>query len=223
MSRPIEDYGLIGNMLSCALVGRHGSIDWLCLPRFDSDACFAALLGTEENGHWSIVPAGEITGVTRRYRPGTTILETTFETPTGAVTLIDFMPLADAQEHVGLIRIVRGDRGHVDLDMELVLRFDYGRTAPWVTRTDYGLRAVAGPDAVELRTPVALHGKHMRTLATFSVGAGAQVPFALTWHPAHLPRSGRWDPAERLAETEAWWREWAGACAFPGGEDHPPR
>lgn len=223
MNRPIEDYGFIGNMLSCALVAKDGSIDWLCLPRFDSDACFAALLGNEEHGHWSIAPHDEVTGVTRRYRPGTAILETSFETPTGAVTLIDFMPIAEAREHIGLIRIVRGDRGRVELDMELVLRFDYGRTAPWVTSTDFGLRAVAGPDAVELRTRVELSGKNMRTKARFSVGEGAEVPFALTWHPSHLPPSERWDPTERLNETEGWWLGWSGACSFTSGDDHPFR
>lgn len=223
MSRPIEDYGFIGNMLSCALVARDGSIDWLCLPRFDSDACFAALLGTEENGHWQIAPAGETLRVTRRYRPGTTILETSFETAEGAVTIIDFMPLAEDEEHVDLIRIVRGDHGRVEMNMELVLRFGYGRTVPWVKRTDYGLRAVAGPDAVELRTAVDLKGKDMRTVSTFSVGAGAEVPFALTWHPSYRPPTRRWDPAERLIETEQWWRGWSGECRFPGDETHPWR
>ena len=214
MSRPIEDYGFIGNMLSCALVARDGSIDWLCLPRFDSDACFAALLGTREHGRWKIAPAGKILHVSRRYRPGTTILETSFETPEGAVTIIDFMPLAEDEDHVDLVRIVRGDRGRVEMDMELVLRFDYGRTTPWVRRTDHGLRAVAGPDAVELSTPVDLLGKHMRTVATFSIGAGAQVPFTLSWHPSYLPASRRWDPAAQLHETERWWQEWSGACTF---------
>lgn len=223
MSRHVEDYGFIGNMLSCALVARDGSIDWLCLPRFDSDACFAALLGTEGNGRWQIAPRGEVLRVTRRYRPGTTILETSFETAEGAVTLIDFMPLAEDEEHVDVVRIVRGERGRVEMGLELVLRFDYGKTAPWVRRTDYGLRAVAGPDAVELRTPVELEGKEMRTVSTFSVGAGAEVPFALTWHPSHRPPTRRWDPAERLAETERWWRDWSGACAFAGDEHHPWR
>lgn len=221
MSRPIEDYGFIGNMLSCALIARDGSIDWLCLPRFDSDACFAALLGTEENGHWKIAPAGKVTRNARRYRPGTTILETSFETAEGAVTIIDFMPLAEDEEHVDLIRIVRGDHGRVEMNMELVLRFGYGRTVPWVKKTDYGLRAVAGPDAVELRTPVDLKGKDMRTVSTFSIGAGAEVPFALTWHPSYRPPTRRWDPAERLAETEQWWRDWSSECRFPGNGKHP--
>jgi GH15 family glucan-1,4-alpha-glucosidase len=224
MSRPIEDYGFIGNMLSCALVAKDGSIDWLCLPRFDSGACFAALLGSEENGRWLIQPAGEILRSTRRYRPGTPILETTFETADGAVTVIDFMPLAEDEEHVDLLRIVRGDRGRVEMRMDLVLRFDYGRTVPWVIRMDYGIRAVAGPDAVELRTPVDLQGKNMHTHATFSVGAGAEVPFALTWHPSYRPPTRRWEPAERLAETTDWWRAWSDACTFGNGvAEHPWR
>ena len=222
MSRPIEDYGFIGNMLSCALVARDGSIDWLCLPRFDSEACFAALLGTEENGRWRISPVAEAR-VTRRYRPGTPILETTFQTAEGTVTLIDFMPLAQDEEHVDLIRIVRGDRGRVRMKFECVLRFDYGRTVPWVRRTDYGLRAVAGPDAVELRTPVALEGRDMRTFGDFTVGEGAEIPFALTWHPSHRPAERRWDPAERLTTTERWWLDWSGCCKYDRAERHPWR
>ena len=221
MSRPIEDYGFIGNMLSCALVARDGSIDWLCLPRFDSGACFAALLGSAENGRWQIAPTGEVLRTTRRYRPGTLILETTFETADGAVTVIDFMPLAEDEEHVDLLRIVRGERGRVELALDLVLRFDYGRTVPWVRRTDYGIRAVAGPDAVELRTPVDLQGRNMHTHAVFSVGAGAEVPFALTWHPSYRPPTRRWAPAERLADTTDWWRGWARSCVFPRDEGHP--
>jgi GH15 family glucan-1,4-alpha-glucosidase len=223
MSRPIEDYGFIGNMLSCALVARDGSIDWLCLPRFDSAACFAALLGSDENGRWSIAPEDGAARVTRRYRPGTPILETSFETAEGAVTLIDFMPLAEDEEHVDVVRILRGDRGRVAMRLELALRFDYGRTAPWVRRTDDGLRAVAGPDAVELRTPVALEGRAMRTHARFTVGAGAQIPFALTWHPSHRPPVRRWDPVRRLEETERWWRGWSGACVFGREDQHPWR
>ncbi len=223
MKQQIEDYGFIGNMLSCALVARDGSIDWLCLPRFDSDACFAALLGTEENGRWKIAPAGQIRRVSRAYRPGTPILETLFETATGAVKVIDFMPLAEDEEHVDILRIVRGERGRVEMAVDLVLRFDYGRSAPWVRRTDYGLRAVAGPHAVELRTPVDLVGIDMRTRGTFTVGAGAEVPFALTWHPSYRPPTHRWDPAKRLAETEHWWQDWSGRCVFRCDDGHPWR
>ena len=187
----------------------------------NSDACFAALLGTEENGRWKIAPACEDVRITRRYRPGTPILETSFETAEGIVTVIDFMPLADDEEHVDLLRIVRGERGRVEMSLDLVLRFDYGRTAPWVQRTDYGMRAVAGPDAVELRTPVDVRGRDMHTCATFKVGEGAEIPFALTWYPSHRQPARRWDPMGRLAETEAWWRGWSDACVFGGQKDHP--
>ena len=219
MSKPIEDYGFIGNMLSCALVARDGSIDWLCLPRFDSDACFAALLGDEENGYWRIAPAGDYT-VSRKYRDGTTILETTFETADGAVTLIDFMPLGGDEEHVNLMRLVRGDRGRVAMRMEFVLRFGYGTAIPWVRRRDFGLSAVAGPDGIELHTDVPLTNENMRTTAEFVVGEGATVPFTLCYHPSHRTRERAIDPPVRLAETEAWWREWSGRCTFSGGTDH---
>ncbi len=223
MSKRIEDYGFISNLLSCALVARDGSIDWLCLPRFDSDACFAALLGKEENGYWRIAPAGEIKSTTRSYRDGSTILETCFETEDGTVTLIDFMPLSDDEEHVDLFRIVRGDKGRVQMRMEFVLRFGYGATVPWVRATDFGLRAVAGPDAVELHSHVSMRGENYRTVAEFSVGDGASIPFALCWHPSHRARETRIDPEARLAETESWWREWSGRCRFGDHQPHPWR
>ena len=171
MSKPIEDYGFIGNRLSCALVGRDGSIDWLCLPRFDSDACFAALLGNENNGFWRLAPVGDYR-VTRRYRDGTTILETTFETAEGAVTLIDFMPLSDDENHVDVMRLVRGDRGRVPMRMELVLRFGYGEAIPWLRRRKFGLSAVAGPDGAELHTQVPLKNDKMRTDRRVHRGGG---------------------------------------------------
>ena len=220
MSKRIEDYGFIGNLLSCALVARDGSIDWLCLPRFDSDACFSALLGTEENGYWRIAPADGDYRVTRRYREGTAILETTFETRDGAATLIDFMPLAQDEEHVDVFRIVRGDRGRVAMRMELALRFGYSQTVPWVRRTDFGLRAVAGPDAVELHTDVDLKGENYRTIAEFSVGEGAAVPFSLCWHPSHRARETAIDPEVRLEETASWWTAWSGRCRFLGAKAH---
>jgi GH15 family glucan-1,4-alpha-glucosidase len=223
VSKPIEEYGFIGNMLSCALVAKDGSIDWLCLPRFDSDACFSALLGTEENGHWRIAPAAKDYKVTRRYREGTTILETHFETEEGAATLIDFMPLAKDEEHVDVFRIVRGDRGRVSMRMDLVLRLGYSEMIPWVQRTDFGLRAVAGPDALELHTRVELKSKNYRTYAEFSVGEGATVPFALAWHPSHRDREVNIDPQTRLDETETWWRTWSGRCRFGDHEPHPWR
>ncbi len=219
MSRPIEDYGFIGNRLSCALVGRDGSIDWLCLPRFDSGACFAALLGSEDNGYWRIAPVGEYR-VTRCYRDGTTILETTFETADGAVTLIDFMPLSDDENYVDVMRVVRGDRGRVAMQMTFVLRFDYGEAIPWVRRRDFGLSAVAGPDGVELHTSVPLHNENMRTTAGFTVEAGSTASFALCYHPSYKPRERAVDVQARLAETEAWWREWSGRCHFNGGPGH---
>ncbi|MGE0004283.1 MAG: glycoside hydrolase family 15 protein [Parvibaculaceae bacterium] len=220
MSKPIEDYGLIGNMLSCALVARDGSIDWLCLPRFDSDACFASLLGTPENGRWRISPVDGDAAVTRRYRPGTMILETTFETEDGKATVIDFMPLSRDEEHVDLMRLVRGDRGRVRMRCDFVLRFGYGRTVPWVRKADFGVRAVAGPDAVELHTPVALTGENLHTTAEFVVGAGATVPFVLAWHPSHRREERSIDPQRRLKETEAWWRDWSGRCRL-GRKEHP--
>jgi GH15 family glucan-1,4-alpha-glucosidase len=223
IAKRIEDYGFIGNLLSCALVANNGSIDWLCLPRFDSDACFAALLGTEENGYWKIAPASDDAKVTRRYRDGSTILETRFETADGIVTLIDFMPISQDEEHVDLFRIVRGDEGHVPMRMEFVLRFGYGETVPWVRRTDFGLRAVAGPNAVELHTHTELRGENYHTVAEFSVGEGASVPFALCWHPSHRARETRIDPEARLAETDAWWREWSGRCRFGDHAPHPWR
>jgi GH15 family glucan-1,4-alpha-glucosidase len=151
MAGRIEDYGLIGNMLSAALVSKDGSIDWLCLPRFDSPACFAALLGTADNGRWKIAPVGR-RKTSRRYVPDTAILETRFETATGVVTLTDFMPINEGDRHVDVVRIVTGVSGTVDMEMELVLRFENGQAVPWVRRKDYGLSAIAGPNAVELHT-----------------------------------------------------------------------
>jgi len=214
LSQPLENYGIIGNLLSCALVGKDGSIDWLCLPRFDSEACFAALLGDPEHGRWKIAPDQEVLRSHRAYRPGTAILETTFETETGTVTVIDFMPRSDGEEYVDLVRIVRGDRGSVHMKAELVIRFGYGRIAPWVRRQNYGLRAVAGPDAVELRTPVGLHGMGQTTLGEFTINEGDQVPFHLTYHPSHRPRSRSGDVQAMLEETEREWSEWSAHCSF---------
>jgi len=215
MSKVLEHYGLIGNMVSAALVGRDGSIDWLCVPRFDSPACFAALLGTAENGRWLIAPHGRVVKRTRRYRPGTAILETSFETAKGAVTVIDFMPLADDDEHVDLVRIVRGDKGTVTMDMEFVLRFGYGQVKPWVRRRDYGLSAVAGPDSLELHTTVPLIGKDMRTYGRFTVRAGDSVPFAFSYHPTHRPPHFVPDHGQSLERTEAFWQRWTETCTFP--------
>jgi GH15 family glucan-1,4-alpha-glucosidase len=206
----IEDYALIGDCLTAGLVARDGSLDWLCLPRFDSGACFAALLGTPENGRWQIAPAKELTKVERRYRPGTLILETTFETDTGAATLIDFMtPRVEQPE---LIRIVTGKRGKVPMHMELTLRCDYGSLVPWVRRTDRGLRALAGPDGIVVDTHVAMHGRDLKTYAEFTVAEGHKVPFVMQWFPSHRTEPPMIDPARRLAETDKWWRDWSTRC-----------
>ncbi len=182
MPSRIEDYALIGDCLTAGLVARDGSLDWLCLPRFDSPACFAALLGTPDHGRWLIAPAEQPTRIERRYREGTLILETTFETASGAVTLIDFMPPRVDQPE--LIRIVSGLRGQVPMRMELVIRCDYGSLVPWVRRTDRGLRAVAGPDGLLIETQVPMRGENFKTHAEFTVAQGQQMPFALQWFPS---------------------------------------
>lgn len=211
MSKPLEDYGIIGNMLSTALVSRDGSIDWLCLPHFNSAACFAALLGNEEHGCWHLRPRGAFK-TRRRYISGTAVLETHFETPGGTATLFDFMPLSDDEERVDVVRIVRGERGQVDFDMDLVLRFNYGQAVPWVRRRDYGISAIAGPDAVELHTQAPLEGKDLRTVSRFTVRAGEHVPFTLSDHPSHKVPHFVPDRLESLDRTVAWWKEWSKRC-----------
>ena len=219
MSRPLEDYGVIGNLLSAALVARDGSIDWLCLPRFDSPACFASLLGGPEHGHWSISPSDETCRISRRYLPGTAVLETTFETDSGAATLTDFMPLTDDEAKVDVVRIVQGIRGELKLGMELTLRFNYGQAVPWVRSRDYGLSAVAGPDAVEFHTAVPLKGRDFRTFADFTVSEGESVPFTLSYHPSHKSPHFVADRSESLARTVTWWREWSGRCRFESANE----
>jgi GH15 family glucan-1,4-alpha-glucosidase len=214
MVLPIEDYAIIADTQTSALVGRNGSIDWLCVPRFDSGAIFAALLGTEENGHWTIAPAGAVTSVRRRYRDETLVLETEFETGGGVVRLIDFMPpRGDAPV---VVRIVEGVRGRVPMSMELRLRFDYGQVVPWVYREQGALVAVAGPDAAWLRTPAATRGENLSTRADFVVEAGDRVPFVLSWSPSHLPPPKPIDPVEELGVTEGYWRGWVSACTYEG-------
>ena len=218
MSKALEDYGLIGNMISAALVARDGSIDWLCLPRFDSAACFAALLGSPEHGRWLISPAQSpahaVVRNSRRYLPGTAVLETTFETAGGVVTLTDFMPLTEDEAKVDVVRIVRGIRGEVAMSMDLTLRFNYGQAIPWVRRRDYGLSAIAGPDAVELHTTVPLRGEDMKTRAAFTVRAGESIPFSLSYHSSHKSPHFVPDRAESLARTVSWWRQWSKRCRF---------
>ncbi|MGH7383902.1 MAG: glycoside hydrolase family 15 protein [Candidatus Rokuibacteriota bacterium] len=214
MAKRIEDYGLIGNMISAALVGRDGSIDWLCLPRFDSAACLAALLGGPEHGRWLLAPEDSSVRVSRRYVPGTAVLETRFETETGAVTLFDFMPLTEDEEKVDVVRIVRGERGEVSMGMELILRFNYGQAVPWVRRRDYGLSAIAGPDAVELHTAVALENRDMKTRALFAVREGESAAFTLSYHRSYKAPHFVPDRSESLDRTIGWWQEWSKRCHF---------
>jgi len=206
MAARIEDYALIGDCETAALVSCDGSIDWLCWPRFDSDACFAALLGTEENGRWKIAPTAAA-HITRRYRADTLILETRFETDTGAVLLVDFMPLRGTASDV--VRIVVGERGSVAMHTELVMRFNYGADIPWVRKVDHDTwHAIAGPDMLVLRTKVALHGKNMHTVGDFTVHAGERVFFSLTYSPSHLEPPNALDVELALKETENYWKQW---------------
>ena len=219
----IEDYALIGDCETAALVGRDGSIDWLCWPRFDSGACFAALLGNREHGRWLIAPSGHAAGIRRFYRRDTLVLETEFETQQGVVSLVDFMPVRGRQSD--LVRMVIGRRGRVPMKMEFILRFDYGSSVPWVTRLadEHGLRAVSGPDMAVLCAPVPLENRDLRTAARFEVGAGETLSFVLTHAPSHLEAPDRIDPHDALAATERFWREWAARCTMGGGWGEPVR
>jgi GH15 family glucan-1,4-alpha-glucosidase len=214
MTARIEDYGLIGDLQSAALVSRFGSIDWLCMPRFDSSACFAALLGDAENGRWLLQPRGDFRPAGRRYRKDTLILETDLETDDGAVRLIDFMPPRGANPDV--VRIVEGLRGRVELEMDLTIRFDYGSTVPWVRRIDGTLIAVAGPDGMTLNTPVEHQGQNFHTTAQFAVARGERVPFVLTWFPPHEGLPDCVDAEAALQDAERYWQEWADTCTHDG-------
>jgi len=215
MSTPLENYALIGDCETAALVSREGSIDWLCWPRFDSPACFASLLGNSDHGRWLIAPIDEQPRITRQYRGDTLILETRFETADGAATLVDFMPPRGT--HSDIVRLVRGERGRLRMRMELVLRFDYGRAVPWVTRLpDGALRAIAGPDMVLLRTPVEVTGKDLTTVAEFELGEGETVPFVLVHSPSHQPPPEAIDVEASLSATETFWRDWSSACRTDG-------
>ncbi|MBV9095342.1 MAG: glycoside hydrolase family 15 protein [Streptosporangiaceae bacterium] len=206
---------MIGDLQTSALVGRNGSVDWLCLPRFDSASCFTALLGEEQHGRWLIAPAGGFRSVSRRYREGTLVLETDFETADGAARVIDFMPPRDGGAPQ-LMRIVQGLRGRVPMRMQLVIRFGYGLLVPWVQRVPGGIVAQAGPDAVHLSTPVELHGEELTTVAEFTVQEGASERFGLSWFPSY-ERPGRTEDAHAaLARTQAWWREWSERCTYRG-------
>ncbi|MBS0247979.1 MAG: glycoside hydrolase family 15 protein [Proteobacteria bacterium] len=215
MTLRIEDYALIGDLGSAALVGRNGSIDWLCWPRFDTDACFAALIGTPENGRWLIGPNDPDVKITRRYRPNTLILETRFETKTGAAVLTDFMPPRDGHPH--LMRILTCERGHIDLHGELILRFGYGATVPWVTRIDqHTMRAIAGPDMVVLRSSAPFRDKDFKTTGDFSIKAGDRLTFSLTYAPSHDELPPALDVESNLESTERYWLDWTATNQIDG-------
>ena len=211
----LEDYGLIGDMQSAALVGRNGSVDWLCLPRFDSASCFTALLGDERHGCWLLAPAGEVRTTARRYRPGTLVLETEFEGPDGVVRVIDFMP-PRMQGPPRVMRIVEGVRGRVPMRMELSLRPDYGSIVPWVEPAPDGAVATVGPDAFRLSTPLPLSVEDSMVTAEFVAIEGARERLTLTWHLSFERTPPVEDADSALARTEAWWREWSGRCRYEG-------
>jgi GH15 family glucan-1,4-alpha-glucosidase len=196
----------LGDLHTAALVDKSGSIDWLCLPRFDSAACFAALLGTPDHGRWQIAPAVAVREVRRRYRPGTLVLETDFITDDGAVRLIDCMPPRSVTPDV--VRMVVGLTGRVRMSMQLVIRFGYGSIVPWVRRLDGTLFAIAGPDALLLKTPLETTGENLTTVADFTVAAGEEIPFVLTWYPSHEPQPPDTDAKAAIELTDQWWREW---------------
>jgi GH15 family glucan-1,4-alpha-glucosidase len=213
MSDRIEDYALIGDGETAALVSRSGSIDWLCMPRFDSGACFAALVGTADHGFWRLAPAGG-RSVARRYRDTTLVLETDFEHEAGAVTVVDCMPPRDGPPMV--VRQVVGRRGTVPMRMDLVIRTDYGSVVPWVRRTKHGIRAVGGPDALSLHTDLALHGEALTTVSEFSVRAGERRTITLSWNPSNVPAPEPIDAEAAIRDTETWWRRWSKRATYEG-------
>jgi GH15 family glucan-1,4-alpha-glucosidase len=210
----IEDYALIGDLQTAALVSREGSVDWCCFPRFDSGACFAALLGTPDHGRWLLAPTAEVKKSSRRYRSDTLILESVFETGEGTVRAIDFMP--PRGQNPDIVRIVEGLDGSVPMRSELVIRFDYGHIVPWVRRVDKSRVAVAGPDALCFRTPVKVRGENLRTVSEFTLAAGERIPFILTWFPSHQQLPDEVDPEQALADTEEYWLDWAAGCHHHG-------
>ena len=214
MALRIEDYALIGDCKTAALVGCDGSIDWLCWPRFDSAACFASLIGTVDNGRWLIAPRHPALAARRRYRPGTLVLETEFQTETGSAVVIDFMPSADGAD---LVRIVMGRSGRVAFHTELVVRFDYGAAVPWVSRSgDGAMDAIVGPERLVLRTPAALYSDDLKTVGEFTVEAGQSVPFVLSYGPSFQNPPLVIDPFHALERTEAFWRQWSDRCPDVG-------
>ncbi len=214
MASLIEDYALIGDCQTAALVGRDGSLDWLCFPRFDSPACFAALLGTADHGRWVLAPVGSTRRVNRSYRGDTLVLETTFTTDTGEATVIDCMPIRSGQPDV--VRVVVGRRGVVRMRTHFAPRFDYGSLTPWVRPDDGGVVAVGGPDTLHLRTPVPLRIEQWAATSEFEVREGEEVPFVLTWHPSYLPPAPPLDARKAVDETAGWWQEWAARCTYRG-------
>ena len=219
MALPIEQYALIGDCHTAALIGSNGSVDWLCFPRFDSGACFAALLGGPEHGHWLLAPSAEVQAVSRHYRDGSMILETEFQTAQGRVRIIDWMPLSDRRWDMA--RIVEGLSGTVDMCLELVVRFDYGSIVPWVRRIDGALVMTAGPDTLELRTGVETKGENMKTVGEFSIAAGQRKSFVLHYRPSHFPMLSPIDPEQSLTETETYWRGWSERCIYQGRWHEP--
>ncbi|HEX4591114.1 MAG TPA: glycoside hydrolase family 15 protein, partial [Gemmataceae bacterium] len=214
MNPPIEDYALIGDLQTVALISRGGSVDWFCVPRFDSGACFASLLGAPKHGRWLVAPAGEIKSSRRRYIGDTLVLETEHETADGVATVTDFMPLRGVAPDI--VRIVEGKRGRVAMRSELIIRFDYGSIVPWVRRTNGGIHAVAGPDTLWLHTPVQHHGKNFATVAQFTVEPGQRLPLTLTWHHSYDEPPTADDPEQVLKETLDFWNDWAGRCQYDG-------
>jgi GH15 family glucan-1,4-alpha-glucosidase len=214
MTLRIEDYALIGDCETAALVGRDGSIDWLCWPRFDSAACFAALLGDADNGRFRLAPTDPVLGIERHYRPGTLVLETEFQTEAGSAALIDFMVQADG---ANLVRIVTGRAGRVVFQMELVVRFNYGATVPWVSRlADDTINVIAGPERLVLRTPTTLYGEDLKTVGEFAVEAGDSVAFVLSYGPSFQDPPPPIDPYDALERTQTFWREWSDRCPDVG-------
>ncbi|MDP8959443.1 MAG: DUF5911 domain-containing protein, partial [Actinomycetota bacterium] len=214
MSTPIEDYGFIGDTETGALVSRQGSIDWLCLPRFDSGACLAALLGDQSHGRWLLGPASGASSVRRRYRDETLILETEFEDESGSVRVVDLMPPRARQPD--LVRVVEGLRGRVPMRTHLTLRFDYGAAVPWVHPIEGGLLAVAGPDAIRLQAPVELLHEDSEVTGEFTVAEGQRVPLVLSWHPSYESAPAPIDGLAALEQTEKWWQAWAEPCTYDG-------
>jgi len=215
MAERIEDYALLGDLQTAALVGRSGSVDWLPFPRFDSSSCFGALLGGREHGRWLLAPASGGPATTRCYREDTLVLESEWQTPEGRVRVIDFMPPRETKPDI--VRIVEGLEGRVPMRTELVIRFDYGLVVPWVMRLDSrSLVAIGGPDGLLLRTPILLEPEGMTHAAEFVISAGDRVPFVLTWFPSHERRPDAVDPEQALVDTETFWRSWMGDCSYEG-------